>query len=136
METRESLFYEVLEYLQNLKDFEDNFEKLMENNELGLHFKRRTFVDVKLIDYLLRLLEKMFLDSEKWIRYWVYDLDFGRHWEPGSIIESDGTDIKLQTKEDLHNFLQKKLIFKSQISLDDTYKRIEKIEKSIKNANS
>ena len=125
MESREKLFYEILNYFQYIKDFEDEFEDLMENCKIGLEFNRCSFIDVKLVDYLFRALEKMFLDSERWIRYWVYELDFGRKWEPGTVTESDGIDVPLQTAQQLHDFLQRKLIYKSKISLEEIDQRLE-----------
>lgn len=124
METRENLFYEILNYLQSMKEFEDGFEALMDNTKIGLKFQRRSFIDKRLVDYLFRLLEKLFLDGEKWIRYWVYDLDFGKNWEPGTVIDNNGTDVVLQTPQQLHDFLQKKMIIRSKMSLAEVDLRI------------
>ena len=124
METRENLFYEILNYLQSMKEFEDGFEELMNNTKIGIKFQRRSFIDERLVDYLFRLLEKLFLDGEKWIRYWVYDLDFGKNWEPGTVIDNDGTDVVLQTPQQLHDFLQKKMIIRSKMSLAEVDLRI------------
>lgn len=128
METRENLFYEILNYLQSMKEFEDGFEELMDNTKIGLEFQRRSFIDERLVDYLFRLLEKLFLDGEKWIRYWVYDLDFGKNWEPGTVIDNDGTDVVLQTPQQLHDFLQKKMIIRSKMSLAEVDLRIHNKE--------
>jgi len=128
METRESLFYEILNYLQSMKEFEDGFEALMDSTKIGIKFQRRSFIDQRLVDYLFRLLEKLFLDGEKWIRYWVYDLDFGNEWEPGTVIDSDGTDVVLQTPQQLHDFLQKKMIIRSKMSLAEADLRIHNKE--------
>ena len=125
MERREDLFYEILTYLQAMQDLESEFKIMLEKSGLDVEFHRNSFVDMKLVDFLLRALEKMFLDSEKWIRYWITDLDFGRKWKPGYITNSDGTDVMLKTSEQLHDFLLKKLIYKSQISLEEVDRRLE-----------
>lgn len=40
----------------------------------------------------------------------IYDLDFGNNWETGDITDKDGNDIKLQTNEDLYDYLVKTYI--------------------------
>lgn len=125
MEKREDLFYEILTYLQAMQDLESEFKIMLEKSNLDVEFHRNSFVDMKLVDFLLRALEKMFLDSERWIRYWITELDFGRKWEPGTVTDSDGTDVKLQTAQQLHAFLLKKLVYKSRISLEEADRRLE-----------
>ncbi len=64
MEKREDLFYEILTYLQAMQDLEAEFKVMLEKSGLDVEFHRNSFVDMKLVDFLLRALEKMFLDSE------------------------------------------------------------------------
>lgn len=45
-------------------------------------------------------------DESGWIAYWVYELDFGRRYEDGTIQDSDGKNIKLKTVEDLWALIQ------------------------------
>ncbi|NCQ52027.1 hypothetical protein GW796_09055 [archaeon] len=52
-------------------------------------------------------LEKMTKDEYKWIEYFIYELDYGKKYKDGCIIDSDGSYIKLRTPEDLYNFLEK-----------------------------
>ena len=40
----------------------------------------------------------------------IYDLDFGNNWKTGDITDKDGNDIKLQTNEDLYDYLVKTYI--------------------------
>ena len=63
------------------------------------------FSDLRMEDYVLQLLEDIFEDVDGWIGYWLYDLEFGAKWAPGSIINEKGESIKLQTKEDLYKLL-------------------------------
>ena len=42
------------------------------------------------------------------ISYWVFELDFGRKWTENSVTDSYGYPIKLQTSDDLYNYLTKK----------------------------
>lgn len=46
-------------------------------------------------------------DNEKdsIISYWLYELNGGADWKPGTVTDVDGTDIKLQTPEDVYKYL-------------------------------
>lgn len=98
-------FFEILDYLQEIEKFEDNLRQVFKNSKRETDFMDAAmFTDCRMIDYLLYLLEDEFNDRENgWIGYWIYELDFGKNWYPGCI--TNEKDIKLQTKEDLYNFL-------------------------------
>lgn len=55
----------------------------------------------------LLLLHKIFGDSDNdnWIEYFCFDLNFGEKWKPGLLTEKDGTDIRLETADDLYELL-------------------------------
>lgn len=56
----------------------------------------------------INLLEKIMRDTENnWISYWVYELDYGEGYQDGYITDVDGSNIKMQTAEDLYDFLVK-----------------------------
>lgn len=56
---------------------------------------------------LCKALKKEFNDKDDWIGYWMWELDFGAKWKPGTVIAKDGTDIPLRTVDDLWNILTK-----------------------------
>lgn len=59
-------------------------------------------------DALINVLKDAFNDDDDYggmIEYFIYDLEFGSLWKPGYITDKDGTDIKMQTVEDLYNYL-------------------------------
>ena len=43
------------------------------------------------------------------ISYFLYELDCGKGWKPGMVIDSDGKDIKLETIDDLWKEAEKRL---------------------------
>lgn len=100
-------FFEILDYLQESENFENNLRKLLYSTRKNVEFiDAATFTDCSLIDYIIYLLEDSFKDHENgWISYWIYELNYGKAWEPGVVIW-DNKDIKLQSKEDLYAFLQ------------------------------
>lgn len=53
------------------------------------------------------LLSLIFCDEGKWIDYYVYELNFGESYQPGMVERADGTEIPLETVEDLYNLLTK-----------------------------
>lgn len=57
------------------------------------------------IDDVLYLLQQMLGDTEEWLSYWVYDLEWGTEYKPGCVKEADGSNIKLETMRELYDFL-------------------------------
>jgi hypothetical protein len=56
-------------------------------------------------DELFNTLEKIIGDEEsQWISYWVYELDFGKKYHPGTVTV-EGENIPFKTVEDLWIFL-------------------------------
>ncbi len=43
--------------------------------------------------------------NESWIEYFIWELEFGEKYVPGSIKYSDGRNIDISTSEKLYNFL-------------------------------
>lgn len=54
---------------------------------------------------VLRLLSIVFKNNYQLIEDFVYELDFGKKWEPGCIKDEYGADIKLETSDDLYDYL-------------------------------
>lgn len=63
-----------------------------------------TFGGSILVDDMVDLLETLLKDSEGWINYWVFDLDFGEKYHKGCV-RVDGRDIALETVDDLWRFI-------------------------------
>lgn len=101
-------FFEILDYIQEIDMFENNLKKVFRNSKRATDYMDAAmFTDIYMIEYIIDLLEDEFNDTNHWISYWIYELDFGKLWSSGMIIDKDERDIKLQTKEDLYNFLIK-----------------------------
>ena len=56
---------------------------------------------------LLLTLKTMFDDKEDWIEYYCFELNYGKTYTKGDIIDADGNDIVLSTPEQLYDFLIK-----------------------------
>lgn len=60
---------------------------------------------ISMFDDVTFLLKHIFEDENDWIEYWMWELDFGEKWHEGTVTEADGSDIKLQSTEDLYRLL-------------------------------
>lgn len=54
------------------------------------------------------ILRDIFEDDEDWIGYWLYELEFGVKWRPGTVTIDD-VDIPLGSVKDLYDFLVKNM---------------------------
>ena len=51
------------------------------------------------------LLRKLLKDAVENIDYYIYELDYGRKYEPGMITDENGHDIDLSSAEKLYDYL-------------------------------
>ena len=88
----------------------DSIMKRMEAADLKVIELYRTLGGAEVLfdlcstDTTVELLEHIFDDSDRWISYWMYELDYGKDWHEGCAT-IDGKDLKLQTSRDLYDFL-------------------------------
>jgi len=59
------------------------------------------------ITVIIELLEEIFKDEEEWIRFWIYNLDFGNNYYTGCTCcqDEDGNCISLKSIHDLYNLI-------------------------------
>lgn len=96
-------FFEILDYLQEVNEFENQLRVIFKNNGRTTDFMDAAmFTDYYMIEYILDLLEDEFNDINHWISYWIYELDFGKILCPKYMLNQN---IKIQTKDELYNFL-------------------------------
>jgi len=60
-----------------------------------------------LINKLIQILEINMADSGNWIDYYIWELDYGKRKDLGAFRE-DGSSVKLESAEDLYDFLMEK----------------------------
>lgn len=85
----------------------DNWHMQKELDQIYRKYRRGTDMpDSVLEDVVVALLEEILHDRETgWISYWLYELDCGKNYRPGSVTEADGILIPLESLEDLWNLL-------------------------------
>lgn len=103
------LFIEALSFLEERSKFQEDLQNLLDEElEEGFNF---LYPYTKWENMLVRILEDEFEASFEggqrtdWISYFIYELEFGKKWEPGTITDSDGSDMDLSTSEKLYDFL-------------------------------
>lgn len=97
-------FCQILTKLKENEDFIDGI------NDVLREFGRDNYIfPTGLEDVIVRLLETVFEDTDKWISYWVWEENFGRKYEDGDAIDERGSIIPLKTAEDLYDFLIKNM---------------------------
>ena len=93
----ETKFHDFMSALQNqltyLNQLTKCFQEILPNDYVS-------GIDIRLIDYYIKLLAVVMNDETELIYYFVWELDFGAKWKPGCITDN-GKDIKLQTIQDL-----------------------------------
>ena len=98
------LFCKTMNQIQEVYDYGDKLNHFFKENHVDGYLYEPTC-----ISQTLSLLGFIFQDDNHWIDYWVYELDFGRRYEPGMIVDDNGTNISLETTEELYEFLVKNL---------------------------
>ena len=90
-------FKQILEHLEDKDRKIDAFSEVFGTSEKVL--------DLLDHDEVVELLEEVFDDQEEMIPYWIWELNYGHDWKPGYVTDVNGNDIKLETAEDLYNYL-------------------------------
>lgn len=57
------------------------------------------------IDVAVDLLRTVMHDTGDWIGYWIYELDFGRKYKSGDVIDVNGVPIPFGSARELYNYL-------------------------------
>lgn len=100
---KKDLYFNCIETLKQYDEFEGRIYKASDRAIDFLECKPIS----KLVDMFRQLLEYTTKDKDTGygsnLSYFMYDLDYGRNWKPGTITDSDGNDLKLATMEDLWN---------------------------------
>lgn len=92
-------FSELINAVKNHSEYIWNLYK-----DYGIDFVNSPVMEIE--DEITKYLKAQFDDKCDWISYWMWELNFGENWKPGTITEN-GNDIPLKTIDDLWNLLTK-----------------------------
>jgi len=88
------------ECLKNHKEYYEKLDKIIIALDISDHIE----IGDKLSDSLINVLQDSFQDKSDWVYYWVFELNYGADYVPGSVI-IDNKNVELKTEEDLYNLL-------------------------------
>ena len=99
--TRE-IFQEIMEEIQKAYDYQNDLNKFFEKHDAdGYLFQPDCMcATIKLLHIIFE--EK---DINEWISYFCFDLNFGRKYKEGTILDESGAPIRLATIDDLYDLL-------------------------------
>ncbi len=98
-------FIEILERLENYNKLQDKinglFKEQIDNREND--FMNAGSICIGHESVVIFLLENMF-DTDM-ISYWIYELDYGKRYKSGCVIDENLKNIDISTAEKLYNYL-------------------------------
>ena len=90
-----------------IKAIKNNNDFLNELNDLFKKYNQteNQINSSELEDTLVNLLEMLFDDTDTWIKYWIYELEYGVKYKDGSVVDLEDNIIPLKTESDLYDLL-------------------------------
>lgn len=97
-----ALFVETMNKLQELSEEQEMFNDALRviDNEFG-----GGYIHNKTIFLVEELLAKLMNDKYDYISYYMWELDFGKEYKDGDIVDEDGTFIRLSNAEELYDYI-------------------------------
>lgn len=98
-------FVEIINRLRDYNDLQDKIDDLFKDN---IDNKERDFMNAGSIcigheSVVVYLLEKIF-DTDM-ISYWIYELNYGKEYTDGCVLDENMNEIDLSTAEKLYDCL-------------------------------
>ena len=94
------------EFVRQIKEMQQcyDFDSMVydASDKLGLELDIATSY---LADNMIELLAFIMEDTDEDISYFCNELNFGREWREGDIVDKDGNDIDFSTAEKLYDYL-------------------------------
>lgn len=102
-------FVEIIERLKNYNDLQDKIDDLFKNNidNKEMDFMNAGSICIGHESVVVYLLERMF-DTDM-ISYFIYELDYGKKYKAGCVLDENMNEIDLSTAEKLYDYLIKSL---------------------------
>lgn len=101
-------FVSIIDRLREASDLVDKVDELFRISRENIEndFCNAAGLQISHESVVVKLLKKLMHDKHEWIDYFIYELDYGRNYEPGMIKEADGTNIDLSSAEALYGYLK------------------------------
>ena len=93
-------FCRVMDNYKSMFDFTDEMNDLFDKYKMDGNIYPPMCTET-----VIDLLEFIFNDENRWIKYWIWELGFGADYEDGDVKDEHGEVIPLKTTEDLYDLL-------------------------------
>lgn len=95
-------FTEIIEEIQRTYEYQEGLNKYFEKHDVDgyLYQPDCMCAAMKLLHYIFG--EK---DINEWISYFCFELNFGKKYKEGSVLDENGKTIPLATIDDLYDLL-------------------------------
>ena len=100
-------FVKILYRLRDASDLVDKVNKLFRDSRDNVEcdFCNGAALQISHESTVVFLLRMLLKDAVENIDYFIYELDYGRKYEPGMITDEDGKNIDFSTAEKLYDYL-------------------------------
>ncbi len=103
-------FVEIINRLRDSSDLVDQVDELFSNSRENVEcdFCNGASLQISHESTVILLLQKLLRDTGDDISYFIYELDYGRKYEPGMITDVDGHDIDFSSPERVYDYLMRR----------------------------
>lgn len=103
----EQEFIDIINRLQEASDLQEQVDKLFRNSRENIEkdFCNAAALQISHESSVIFLLKRIMHDQYEYIDYFIYELDYGRKYESGMIIDENGQDIDIHTPKLLYDFI-------------------------------
>ena len=103
----EKEFVDIINRLQETADLQEQVDRLVRNSRENIEsdFCNAAALQISHESSVVFLLKRIMHDQYEYIEYFIYELDYGRKYEPGMITDENGQDIDIHTPKLLYGFI-------------------------------
>lgn len=96
------LFIEIINDIQKTYDYQESLNSFLHDHGAEGYLFQPDCISatIKLLHYIFKK-----SDSDEWISYFCFDLNFGRKWKSGKVKDENGKDILMDSPGALYDFL-------------------------------
>ena len=100
-------FVDIMSRLREASDLVDKVDELFRKSRDNVEcdFCNGAGLQISHESLVVFLLRKLLKDDVEDIDYFIYELDYGRKYEPGMITDKNGADIDFSTAEKLYDYM-------------------------------
>lgn len=96
------VFKEIMEEIQKSYDYQEGLNQYFEKHDVDGYIYQPDCMCA-----IIKLLHLIFeeKDTNEWISYFCFELNFGREYKEGTVLDKNGNAIPLATIDDLYTLL-------------------------------